>query len=189
MTSRDDVMIAPAAMISGPDGGDRFRAMIQAAPHRPVAVEAISEDEPYAFAALQLGARGCILTNWPSEQRLEAMTELGDGGVVLTPYLARCMLVYLTRPLAVTLRRRDRELTEPEATVLYTIGSGATGRELASRLGIDREAVRAYLRGALEKLQQRGGCGDSGLQGTGVPRRPSPGSLMASAEADPDDET
>jgi len=181
-----DVILVESAMISGRDGGERFRILVRASHPRPVAVEAVSEEEPYAFAALQLGARGCVLAGWLERERGEALEELAAGGVVLTPYLARSVLAALTPDLIAGRYDPARELTEAEGAVLHAIGRGVLNRDVGPILGLNRKAYRAHLRGALEKLLCRPGDDGPELHGSGVPRRPYPGLLSSAAEATPE---
>jgi two-component system, NarL family, response regulator NreC len=182
-----DVIRIDAASIGSRDGGARLRNIALADPDQPIAVVARRDQEPYVFAALQLGARGCLLDGWPGDVREAAILELSEGGVVITPYQARLVLLALT-PAGTGPANRAAELTEAEAWALHALSKGMSLQELSVEAGLPNATVRVWLRGALHKLQRRDRPRGPDLHWTGVPRRPSPGFLTAAAEAVPEDE-
>ena len=177
-----DLLLFDPASLGGSEGAERLKALTNRAGHQPVVVLAVSETEPYTFAALQAGAVGCVLTGWSEDERRAALDEVWAGGVVLPPLLARLVLLALTQPVPPG-HPRAPELNEAEAAVLHVLGNGTAWYTAGAQLGLSVDAVRSCLRGALAKLQHRAGADDDGLHRAGVPRRPSPGHLTATAEA------
>jgi DNA-binding NarL/FixJ family response regulator len=153
---------------------------------------ALPEHADALVAAIQLGARGYIVEDAPAAEWVLAVESLAGHGAVITPEFARDLVTALDWPWldAIALGRSassegTRHLTSVERQILLATGNGLTPTEIAHQLRLSNSHVRATLRGVLEKFRQASsGSGDE--LGDGVPRRPAPGGLRASAAAAPE---
>ena len=173
------MLVIDAASLGGPDGGTELRRLVRLNAAPSIAVAALSDREPYVFAALQLGACGVVLRSWPIDERAGALLELHEGGVALTPYLAGLVMLALARPVVAG----GADNTLGYAADLVAMGlmrDGFSANSIARTMRLPLPAVRNHLRRALRRLSEDGPGGDR-LLGAGVPRRPSPGLLEAAA--------
>ena len=141
--------------ISGVEATARLRA---AHPAVDVLVLTVLEDEEQIFAAVQAGALGYLLKDTPADRIVDAVAELVDGGVPLSPVVARKLLRLAAasepaapaRPAAETFR-----LTEREHEILRLAVRGDTEARIAEQLFISPHTVRTHLVHVYEKLQVR----------------------------------
>ena len=140
--------------ISGIEATGRLR---EAHPGVDVLVLTVLEDEEQIFAAVQAGALGYLLKDTPADRIVDAVAELVEGGVPLSPVVARKLLRLAAaaepapaRPSAETFR-----LTEREHEILRLAVRGDTEARIAEQLFISPHTVRTHLVHVYEKLQVR----------------------------------
>lgn len=121
------------------------------------------------FGAIMGGAEGYVLKQMAGFELGSAIRAVGGGGSLLNDKLVGLALARL---------RRQRERTEAparltgwEPQVLDLIVDGYTNREIAGRLQLSDEAVRAAVSALLDKLSWRGGVRPPGRVGTPRPAR------------------
>jgi len=149
-------------------------------------VLAASDEAVTAYArdmvlAVRAGARGCLYKQADPIVLGAAIRTVAAGGAAVPPLLAHALLLAFSRT------RSAAALTPPERQVLHLLGEGMTEGDTAHRLAITERAVGLYLCRALDELAADGGSPPEVL-GAGVPRRPSPPMLDASAAVMPDAE-
>lgn len=178
------VLVIDAASLGGSDGGMDLSRLVRLNPPPSIAIDALSDREPYVFAALQLGACGVVLREWPVAERAGALLELHEGGVALTPHLAGLVMLALARPV-VAGSSDGAYRPAAELAVMGLVRDGFSVTSIARTMRMPLSVVRGHLRGALRRLRDDGLGGDRLLH-SGVPRLPSPGLLGAAAEAIPE---
>lgn len=94
----------------------------------------------YLRRALDVGVRGYLLKDAPSEQLAAALRQVQAGGRAIDPQLA------------VAAWGEDDPLTERERQVLRLAGEGVKSAEIAERLNLSQGTVRNYLSEAIGKL-------------------------------------
>jgi two-component system response regulator DesR len=94
----------------------------------------------YLSRALDSGVRGYLLKDSPARELADAVRRVFRGERVIDSELA-----------AEALSEPD-PLTDREREVLRLAGEGASGKDIATRLGISRGTVRNYLSEAMDKL-------------------------------------
>lgn len=94
----------------------------------------------YLRRALDIGVRGYLLKDAPSEQLAAALRQVHAGGRAIDPQLA------------VAAWSEDDPLTERERQVLRLAGEGVKSAEIAERLNLSQGTVRNYLSEAIGKL-------------------------------------
>jgi DNA-binding NarL/FixJ family response regulator len=106
------------------------------------------------FQALQAGACGYLLKRSSPEEILKAINEVRSGGAPMTGEIAR-MLVEAFQKKPGTTASAD-ELTEREDEILDYLAEGLSNKEIADKVKISYDTVRAHLRHIYEKLHVRG---------------------------------
>ncbi len=114
-----------------------------------LAVSAL-EDRQVAEEALRIGFRGYLTKDTPVAQFVNSIKAVLDGQLVMPHRLGPAG----ERGAA----GRDvgllaSQLTEREREVLALLVDGASGRDIANRLGISRNTVRTHVQSILTKLQ------------------------------------
>lgn len=111
-----------------------------------------ADDPDSILTSLRAGAVGYLLRSaTTSAQLCAAIEEAHRGGAPLSPAIARRVVASFTRhtrPAPV-----DARLTTRERDVLTQLSTGATYREIGSRLGIAEDTVRVHIRGLYGKLR------------------------------------
>jgi len=122
-------------------------------PVRTILLTAAIEKEQIA-QALQLGARGIILKDAPTEALLNSIRTVAGGefwvGQNKVPDLMQALREYV--PPAATDPKKQFGLTSRELDVVASIASGYTNREIAKDFSISEQTVKHHLRNIFDKL-------------------------------------
>ncbi|GGK79235.1 response regulator [Rufibacter glacialis] len=114
----------------------------------------VMDDEKKLFEALQAGATGYLLKDAKPHQLLNAVDEVLEGGLPLSPSLAYQVLAYLKgekhvpkRPIAAfeVLSKREKEVME-------FLKRGLPIKQISEELFIANKTVRKHLENIYEKL-------------------------------------
>jgi DNA-binding NarL/FixJ family response regulator len=106
------------------------------------------------FQALQAGACGYLLKRSSPEELLKAISEVRSGGAPMTGEIARMLVeAFQKKPSNST---PDDELTPREDEILVLLAEGLSNKEIADKVKISYDTVRAHLRHVYEKLHVRG---------------------------------
>jgi DNA-binding NarL/FixJ family response regulator len=107
---------------------------------KPAFVVLSSFDRPqYAAAAFKRGAAGFLLKLAPTADIVDAVTVAASGG-----------LAFQARHLASA--RKPAPISERELDVVRLVAQGLSNEEAASRLGLSRKTVEAYLTSIYERI-------------------------------------
>ena len=153
-----DVVLMDIAM-PGMDGIEATRLAKQSHPELKILMLTVMDDEQKLFEALKAGASGYLLKEVKPHQLLNAIDEVLEGGLPLSPSLANRVLGYLIGEKAMPISR-DREtesLTKREQEVLEWLKKGMTVRQIGEQLFISDKTVRKHLEHIYEKLQVHSG--------------------------------
>jgi DNA-binding NarL/FixJ family response regulator len=119
-----------------------------------VIIVTVYRNQELIFQALQAGACGYLLKRSTPEELLKAITEVRSGGAPMTSEIAR-MLVEAFQKKPVNSAPGDG-LTPRESEILVLLSEGLSNKEIADRVTISYDTVRAHLRHIYEKLHVRG---------------------------------
>lgn len=111
----------------------------------------VFDDEEKVFAAIKAGASGYILKNSEPKQLLAAIAEVYNGGVPMTPIIARKVLLQFQHLQPFELKE-DYNLTKREKDVLSLLVEGLSYKMIADKLKISYDTVRAHMKKIYEKL-------------------------------------
>lgn len=106
-------------------------------------------DEPELIGrALEVGARGYILKNSPSERILAAIQTVAQGGTVFAPDI----LEYIRAAVRIPQGDAFKGLTVREKEVVQLVAQGLSNAQIAERLYISNGTVRNHISAILEKM-------------------------------------
>ncbi len=123
-------------------------------PDVQVIIVTVYRNHELIFQALQAGACGYLLKRSSPEELLKAISEVRSGGAPMTSEIAR-MLVEAFQKKPASLTSGDG-LTQRESEILVLLSEGLSNKEIADRVKISYDTVRAHLRHIYEKLHVRG---------------------------------
>ncbi|RME69318.1 MAG: DNA-binding response regulator [Chloroflexi bacterium] len=141
-----------------PDGTglEATQAILARRPGTNIVFLTVHEEDDRLFAAIRCGAKGYLLKNVPVARLLTFIRGVVQGKAALTREMTSRLLVEFARtepapePPAYTV-----DLTSRELEVLKVLATGATNREIASRLYITESTVKNHVRNILAKLNLR----------------------------------
>ena len=114
----------------------------------------VYRNQELIFQALQAGASGYLLKRSSPNELLSAIAEVRSGGAPMTSEIAR-MVVEAFQKKPANLASADG-LTNRESEILALLSEGLSNKEIADRVDISYDTVRAHLRHIYEKLHVRG---------------------------------
>ncbi|WP_246942764.1 response regulator [Bacillus pinisoli] len=143
------------------NGVEATGQLIDQYPDTKVIILSIHDDENYVTHALKTGARGYLLKEMDSEQLVEAVKVVADGGSYLHPKVTH-NLVKEYRRLAtsnagtikkeVEVRRPLHLLTRRECEVLQLLADGKSNRNIGEILFISEKTVKNHVSNILTKM-------------------------------------
>lgn len=140
--------------LPGESGIQCVARLKEALPKTQVIMLTVYRNQELIFQALQAGACGYLLKRSSPEKLLKAITEVRTGGAPMTPEIARMLVeAYHRKPAA---SGQTEELTARESEILTLLSEGLSNKEIADRVNISYDTVRAHLRHIYEKLHVRG---------------------------------
>lgn len=119
-----------------------------------VIIVTVYRNHELIFQALEAGACGYLLKRSSPEELLRAINEVRTGGAPMTGEIAR-MLVEAFQKKPGSSASGDG-LTQREEEILVFLAEGLSNKEIADRVKISYDTVRAHLRHIYEKLHVRG---------------------------------
>jgi len=134
-------------------------------PEVRVLVLTVSENPQDLMRAMGVGARGYVLKNARPAHILEALRQVHEGWVVVSPTMAPSLLASLGRgstrgegprgPSAPAEVRPLTQLTPREEEILRLVAQGLSNAEIAERLYLSENTVKTHIKNILSKLQMR----------------------------------
>ena len=119
-------------------------------PRAQIIMLTVFEDDRHVFDAIMAGANGYILKKTPPLKILEAILEAADGGMPMTPVVARQVADMFRR--SVPAPGEKIALTKREQEVLALLVDGLNYGMIGEKLFISLDTVRNHIRHIYEKL-------------------------------------
>src|SRR5439155_13290872 len=126
----------------------------EALPGLQVIILTVYRNQELIFQALQAGACGYLLKRSSPEELLKAIAEVRSGGAPMTSEIARMVVEAFQKKPANPVPADG--LTNRESEILALLSEGLSNKEIADRVDISYDTVRAHLRHIYEKLHVRG---------------------------------
>lgn len=137
--------------LPGMSGIEAIAHYKKALPDTSVIMLTIFDDDDRVFQAIQAGADGYLLKRTPSDQLLQGIEEVMQGGAPISPAIARKMMQMLARPKPDT--SRENALTKRELNILEHLVEGLTIDAIGEKLFISRHTVDTHTKNIYRKLQ------------------------------------
>ena len=115
-----------------------------------IVIVTVYEDSERIFQALRAGACGYLLKRAQPEKVIAAIREAHEGGVPMTPEIARKVIGQFRQQAAAAAQVQD--LSDREREVLELVMQGLGNKTIADRLGVTVAAVKWHLQHIYEKL-------------------------------------
>ncbi|HXC98260.1 MAG TPA: response regulator transcription factor [Verrucomicrobiae bacterium] len=115
-----------------------------------IVIVTVYEDSERIFQALRAGACGYLLKRAEPEKVIAAIREAHEGGVPMTPEIARKVIGQFRQQAAAAAQVQD--LSDREREVLELVMQGLGNKTIADRLGVTVAAVKWHLQHIYEKL-------------------------------------
>ena len=119
-------------------------------PNVQIVIVTVYEDSERIFQALRAGACGYLLKRAEPEKIIAAIREAREGGVPMTPEIARKVIGQFRGQATAATQMED--LTDRERAVLEFVMHGLGNKAIAERLGVTVSAVKFHLQHIYEKL-------------------------------------
>jgi len=141
--------------LPGMNGVECVRKLKQILPNTQVVMLTAYEDTENIFNSLAAGAAGYLLKRSKSQEILDAVRDVLNGGSPMSTHIARKVVQsFQSRPAAAP-AEPEAELSPREQEVLNLLSQGFMYKEISDKLGISFETVRTYIRRIYEKLHVR----------------------------------
>lgn len=115
-----------------------------------IVILTVYEDSERIFRALSAGACGYLLKRAQPEKVIAAVQEAHEGGVPMTPEIARKVIGQFRSQVAE--KEQVQSLSEREREVLEHVMHGLGNKAIADRMGVTVAAVKWHLQHIYEKL-------------------------------------
>jgi DNA-binding NarL/FixJ family response regulator len=123
-------------------------------PDLQVIMLTVYRNQELIFQALQAGACGYLLKRSSPDELLKAIAEVRSGGAPMTSEIARMVVEVFQKKPSNSVPAES--LTQRESEILTLLSEGLSNKEIADRVQISYDTVRAHLRHIYEKLHVRG---------------------------------
>ncbi|MGA9335876.1 MAG: response regulator transcription factor [Rudaea sp.] len=150
---RPDVAVVDISMprLNGLEVVRRLTADI---PHTRILVLTMHEDEEYVLQMIQAGAAGYLVKHTATNELLNAVRALADGGVHFGAYAAKVLASQVHHPHH-NFEDPYGNLTAREREVMHLVVEGLTTKEIARRLDVTVKTAENHRCRVLEKLEVR----------------------------------
>jgi DNA-binding NarL/FixJ family response regulator len=139
--------------LTGRDGLELIKELRALRPELPVLVLSMHEESLYAGRALRAGARGYILKHSGGERVVEAIGEVLQGRIAVSPAMASRLLEEYAGRRSHSPRVALPHLTDREFEVLQLVGEVKSTREMAEQLHLSQKTVETHRVNLMRKLK------------------------------------
>ena len=147
----------------GQNGIESTAYLTQKWPELKVLVLTVSEEAADLYNALSVGARGYVLKISNPQEIIDALRQVHQGWVVVSPAMAPRFLSDLGEhsdaPAASALTGaspgRETQLTAREQEILRLVARGMANSEIATELTVSENTVKTHIKNILGKLHMK----------------------------------
>jgi len=144
--------------LTGHDGLELIKELRALRPELPVLVLSMHEESLYADRTLRAGARGYVLKRAGGGRVVEAIREVFQGRIAVSPEMATHLLEEYAGRRSHSQRVSLPSLTDRELEVLQLVGEVKTNREMAQQLHLSRKTVETHRLNLMRKLKLKTGA-------------------------------
>jgi DNA-binding NarL/FixJ family response regulator len=135
------------------NGVEATEAVCKRWPHIKVVVSSVYDDEDHIFDSIMAGAMGYLLKDEKPEEVHRAIYQVLDGGVPMSPLIARKSLNLIRNGKPQQKQKIDYGLTAREVEILEHLSNGLSYAQVATNLFISKGTVRKHVENIYKKLQ------------------------------------
>lgn len=139
--------------LPGRDGLELIKDLLALRPELPVLVLSMHEESLYAGRALRAGARGYVMKRAGGDRVVEAIREVFQGRIVVSPEMATQLLEQYSGRRSRSARSPLPSLTDREFEVFQLIGEAKSNREIAEQLHLSAKTVETHRMSLMRKLR------------------------------------
>jgi two-component system, NarL family, response regulator NreC len=129
------------------NGLEAARDIGKSAPKTRVVLLTMFGERPYVLDALRAGVRGYVLKAQAASDLIDAIRQVLNGAVYLSPEISEVVIEALTRPVS-----SADPLTGRERQVLQLVAEGRTTKAIASALGVSPKTAESHRNRIMRKL-------------------------------------
>jgi DNA-binding NarL/FixJ family response regulator len=135
--------------LPGMSGIDGVRELKKISPTTEFIILTVHEDDEKVFQAICAGATGYLLKSAPSDEIVQKIKEVGEGGSPMDAHIARKVLSMFAR---LSVPTHDYGLTDREMQILGLLVEGLTKHSVAEKLFVSPGTIHTHVRNIYEKL-------------------------------------
>lgn len=137
----------------GMNGLQATRTIKQEFPYVTVVILSVSDDAADLFDAIRSGAQGYLVKSLQPSDWISYLHGVLDGEAPVSRSMAEKILGEFTRlPAPPVSHESGATLTARECEILGLVSTGATNRDIATKLFISENTVKNHLKNIMEKL-------------------------------------
>jgi two-component system response regulator NreC len=130
------------------NGLEAVRELARSCPKTKAVLLTRYDGDQYVLAALRAGAKGYVLKSQAAIDLVQAIRDVCNGGVYLSPGVSRAVVdAFLSRS-----EMTEERLTARERQVLQLVAEGKTTKEVATILGISVKTAESHRTRVMQKL-------------------------------------
>jgi DNA-binding NarL/FixJ family response regulator len=139
-------------------GEDLLKSLSKTNPGSELLVFTVFGDESRLIGAIEAGATGYVLKGCTSEELVEAIEQIQEGGAPISSLLARMLLKRLRTvqdslpPTKADSLASEVILSDRETDVLKLVAQGYVNKEIARKLDISGHTVGSHIKNLYRKL-------------------------------------
>ncbi len=143
-------------------GEDLLRTLARSNPNAELLVFTVFGDETRLISAIEAGATGYVLKGCTSQELIEAIEQIQQGGAPISALLARLLLKRFrgealpslpdSSPAPLLTETGQALLSERESDVLKLVAQGYVNKEIARKLDISGHTVGSHIKNLYRKL-------------------------------------
>ncbi len=143
----------------GQGGIEATAYLMQNHPDTKVLILTVSEEPADLFRALGVGALGYVLKTASPRDIIDALRQVHQGWVVISPAMAPRFLTDLSQPEGAKAGEQGEnqppQLTIREEEILRLVARGLSNADIASTLVVSENTVKTHIKNILSKLHMK----------------------------------
>jgi len=149
---KPDLVIIDVSLTSGPSGLELMKNLAVRHPKLRMLALSTHDEALYAERALRAGTKGYVMKQEPTENVMQAIRKILDGGIYLSQAMNDRLLHKVVRPHSAPTVSEIEKLSDRELEVYRLLGQGRGTRQIASELHLSVSTVETYRAHIKDKL-------------------------------------
>ena len=149
---KPDVILLDITM-PGSDGLEATRLIKAELPETHIIILTQRVEGEDLFEAIHSGAQGYLLKTLRSQQLLDSLRSVVDGGASISPLMAKHLMEEMRHSGPPAAGVEIEPLTAREQEILSLIADGSSNQEIADTLHLSLHTVKSHVKNILGKLQ------------------------------------